>query len=357
MFPITKKNFVFDKWVFFPVLILLIVGIFAVFSASTRIDEKYDLLFKKHFIFCLISLVMIYFFSQLSMKNLILLSISIFTVSFFLMCLTIFFFPETKGATRWIKLFNISLQPSEIIKPVFVIISSLLLSRYKSKQDYSFLVNILIFLLVSAILLTQPDFGMFLLIASVWIIQVINSDLNTKTTIKILLSFFFIILLSYIFIDHVQFRIHNFFFSDVGDNYQIKKSLESFANGGLFGKGFGYGVVSKNLPDAHSDFIFALIGEEFGFAVITIIIFSYISIYLRTFIISQKTNNFFILNSLTGLANIFIFQTIINISSSLNILPTKGMTLPFISYGGSSLISNAILISFILVLIKNIKNE
>ena len=92
MFPITKKNFVFDKWVFFPVLILLIVGIFAVFSASTRIDEKYDLLFKKHFIFCLISLVMIYFFSQLSMKNLILLSIGIFTVSFFLMCLTIFFF-------------------------------------------------------------------------------------------------------------------------------------------------------------------------------------------------------------------------------------------------------------------------
>ena len=109
------------------------------------------------------------------------------------MCLTIFFFPETKGATRWIKLFNISLQPSEIIKPVFVIISSLLLSRYKSKQDYSFLVNILIFLLVSAILLTQPDFGMFLLIASVWIIQVINSDLNTKTTIKILLSFFFLL--------------------------------------------------------------------------------------------------------------------------------------------------------------------
>ena len=99
MFPITKKNFVFDKWVFFPVLILLIVGIFAVFSASTRIDEKYDLLFKKHFIFCLISLVMIYFFSQLSMKNLILLSIGIFTVSFFIVLLS---FSETKIFPRWI---------------------------------------------------------------------------------------------------------------------------------------------------------------------------------------------------------------------------------------------------------------
>ena len=159
------------------------------FLVSTRIDEKYDLLFKKHFIFCLISLVMIYFFSQLSMKNLILLSIGIFTVFFFDVSYYLFF-PETKGATRWIKLFTF-FATIRNYKPVFVIISSLLLSRYKSKQDYSFLVNILIFLLVSAILLTQPDFGMFLLIASVWIIQVINLILIPKPRSKFYYLFFY----------------------------------------------------------------------------------------------------------------------------------------------------------------------
>ena len=148
----------------------------------------------------------------------------------------------------------------------------------------------------------------------------------------------------------------NFFFSDIGDNYQISKSLESFKNGGLFGQGIGEGTIAKNLPDVHSDFIFALIGEELGGVIAILIIGLYLTIYVRIHIISQKSNNFFIVTSLTSLANIFIFQVIINISSSLNIIPTKGMTLPFISYGGSSFISSSIIIGFILLLIKEEKN-
>ena len=159
------------------------------------------------------------------------------------------------------------------------------------------------------------------------------------------------------FLDHVRFRINNFLFGNIGDNYQINKSLESFANGGLFGQGLGNGNISKSLPDAHSDFIFALIGEEFGIFAIIIIICLYLMIYLRIFFICQKANNFFVLNSTLGLGNIFIFQTIINISTSINLLPTKGMTLPFISYGGSSFLSSAIIIGFIMVLLKVIKNE
>ena len=155
----------------------------------------------------------------------------------------------------------------------------------------------------------------------------------------------------------MKFRIDNFLFSDVGDNYQITKSLESFSSGGFFGQGIGNGIISKNLPDAHSDFVYALIGEELGFVTAFLILLFYITIYIRIFIISKITKNFFILNSLIGLGNIFIFQTIINISSSLNLLPTKGMTLPFISYGGSSLISSSLIIGFILTLINYAKNQ
>ena len=196
---------------------------------------------------------------------------------------------------------------------------------------------------------------MFLLIFVVWIIQIFNSRLDLKIITPIVIGFASVIVSSYIFLDHVRFRINNFFFSDIGDNYQINKSLDSFANGGLFGKGLGNGSVSKSLPDAHSDFIFALVGEEFGFLTVFAIIFLYMLIYLRVFFICQKTENFFIINSISGLVHLLIFQTIINISSTLNILPTKGMTLPFISYGGSSFLSCAILIGFIMVFIKRRK--
>ena len=346
-----------DKLIFFSVILLILVGIFAVFSASTRVDEKYDLLFKKHLFFCLLGFFIICFLSRFTIKNLIFISIIFFCISLFLSLSTIFFFPETKGASRWIKVLGFSFQPSEIIKPSFIIVSSLLLSRFKTKNDLSFVVNVFIFVLIGLILLRQPDFGMFLLLFLVWIIQIFNSKLDLKILIPILIFFLGVFFTSYLFLDHVRFRINNFFFGNIGDNYQINKSLESFANGGLFGQGLGNGNISKSLPDAHSDFIFALIGEEFGILAILIIICLYLTIYLRVFYICHRTRNFFILNSTLGLGNIFIFQTIINISTSINLLPTKGMTLPFISYGGSSFLSNAIIIGFIMVLLKVIKNE
>ncbi len=346
-----------DKLIFFSVILLMFVGIFAVFSASTRIDQKYDLLFKKHLLFCLLGFFMICFLSKFSIKNLIFISIFFFCFSLLLSISTIIFFPETKGASRWIKVLGFSFQPSEIIKPSFIIVSSLLLSRFKTKQDFSFLVNVFIFVLIGLILLRQPDFGMFLLLFFVWIIQIFNSKLDLKILTPIILIFLGVFVTSYFLLEHVRFRINNFFFGNVGDNYQINKSLESFANGGLFGQGLGNGNISKSLPDAHSDFIFALIGEEFGILAIVIIICLYLTIYLRIFFICHRTNNFFILNSTLGLGNIFIFQTIINISTSINLLPTKGMTLPFISYGGSSFLSNAIIIGFVMVLLKVVKNE
>ena len=143
-------------------------------------------------------------------------------------------------------------------------------------------------------------------------------------------------------------------FSDVGDNYQIKNHYNLSRMDDFLVKVLG--TVAKTLPDVHSDFIFALIGEELGAALALLIIILYLILYLRAYVVSQNSDNFFVINSITGLANIFIFQVIINISSALNIIPTKGMTLPFISYGGSSFISCSIIIGFLLSLIREEKN-
>ncbi len=349
-----------DKIIIIPILTLLLIGIVAISSASQQLGTanlKSNLMWNKHLIFCLLSLCIIFIISKLSIKQIIILSISLFSLSIILCFLALIISQETKGATRWLNLIYFSIQPSEIAKPTFIILSSLLFVRYKIKEDLSLIINLICLSLISIILIIQPDFGMLILICSVWLIQLLTINIKSKILFPIILVIIGILLSCFFIIDHVRFRIMNYFFSSVGDNYQITKSIDSFQSGGFFGRGIGEGIVSKKLPDSHSDFIYALISEELGIMVTIIILFLYVIPYIRIHYICQRCSNLFIITSLTGLSNIFLFQTIINISSTLNVIPTKGMTLPFISYGGSSLISSALLIGFILVLIKESINE
>ncbi len=349
-----------DKYILIPSVILILFGIISISSISQHLSYKSyfssNLLFKKHLIFCFVSIFIIFFISQLSLKNLIYISIGIFCFSIILSISAIFLFPETKGANRWIKFFGFSFQPSELLKPSFIILSAVLLGRYKLKNDYSLHINIIFLSFVSTLLILQPDFGMFILIFSAWLTQICSSNIKMRIILPIIFVFLLVFIICFLSLEHVKFRIMNFLFSEVGDNYQIKLSLNSFESGGLFGKGMGEGIVAKGLPDVHSDFIFALIGEELGGIFSVIIIIMYLILFIRAHFISQRSNNFFIITSITGLANILILQVMINISSTLNIIPTKGMTLPFISYGGSSFISTSIIIGFILLLAKEQKN-
>ena len=349
-----------DKLILIPTLILFLFGVISITSISQHLEGKFsfssNLLLKKHLIFCLLGIFIIVFTSQLSLRNLIFCSFFLFGLAIVLSFVAIFFFPETKGATRWIKFFNLSFQPSELLKPSFIIVSAVLLGRYRFKEDYSIYLNFLCLIIISAVLILQPDFGMFILIFAAWLVQLLTTKINIRILIPVIIVFVVVFLISFLSLDHVKFRIMNFLFSDVGDNYQITKSLKSFENGGLFGKGIGEGTVAKTLPDVHSDFIFALIAEELGSVLSLLIIVLYLILYIRANIISQNSKNFFVINSITGLANILLFQVIINISSTLNIIPTKGMTLPFISYGGSSFISCSIIIGFLLSLIREDKN-
>ena len=309
-----------DKIIFIPILILLFIGIIAISSASQKfgtINLKSNLMWNKHLIFCILSLFTIFIISKLSTKQIIILSISLFSLSIIL-CFT-------------------------------ALIISLLFVRYKIKEDFSLIINLFCLSLISLILIMQPDFGMLILICVVWVIQLLTINIKSKILYPIISAILGIFLLCFFILDHVRFRIMNYLFSGIGDNYQITKSIDSFKSGGFFGQGIGEGIISKKLPDSHSDFVYALISEELGIIVAIIILFLYMIPYIRIHYICQRSSNLFIITSLTGLSNIFLFQTIINISSTLNIIPTKGMTLPFISYGGSSLFSSALLIGFILV--------
>ncbi len=349
-----------DKIIFIPVLFLIIIGIIAISSASQKLgltNLSSNFLWNKHLLFCLFSILTILAVSNLSLKQLIIFSVLIFIIALIFSIFTLIFFQETKGATRWINFVYFSIQPSELFKPSFIVLSALLLVRYTVKRDLSLLLNISTLLIISIILVLQPDFGMFILISIVWLIQLLTIKLRMKILIPIISTIILIAILCFFTLDHVKFRIMNYFFSDIGDNYQISKSLDSFKSGGLLGHGIGEGIISKKLPDSHSDFIFALINEEMGIIVGLFILFLYMILYMRIHFICQKSNNLFIITSLSGLSNILLFQTLINVCSSLNLIPTKGMTLPFISYGGSSLLSSALIIGFILILIKVENNE
>lgn len=350
-----------DKFILLPTIFLFLFGIIAISSISQHLTTKVylpsDIILKKHLIFCFLGLLIIFLTSNLSMKNLVIISFILFFGGIILSFTAIFFFPETKGANRWIKILNYSFQPSEFLKPSFIIVSAVFLGRYKIKNDSSLFINIICLVIVSLLLILQPDFGMFILIFGAWILQILTSNLRKNIILPIISSFIFVFTICFFSLEHVRFRIMNFIYSDIGDNYQITKSIKSFENGGFFGKGIGEASVSRGLPDVQSDFIFALIGEELGAFFALLIIFMYLILYTRAHIVSQKSNNLFVIISITGIANLLIFQVIINLSSTLNIIPTKGMTLPFISYGGSSLISSSLMIGFLLLLIKNRNNE
>ena len=321
-----------DKIIFIPILILLFIGIIAISSASQKfgtINLKSNLMWNKHLIFCLLSLFTIFIISKLSTKQIIILSISLFSLSIILCFIALIISQETKGATRWLNFIYFSIQPSELAKPTFIILSSLLFVRYKIKEDFSLIINLFCLSLISIILIMQPDFGMFILICVVWVIQLLTINIKSKILYPIISAILGIFLLCFFILDHVRFRIMNYLFSGIGDNYQITKSIDSFKSGGFFGQGIGEGMISKKLPDSHSDFVYALISEELGIIVAIIILFLYMIPYIRIHYICQRSSNLFIITSLTGLSNIFLFQTIINISSTLNIIPTKGYDITF----------------------------
>ncbi|MDR2067444.1 MAG: putative lipid II flippase FtsW [Holosporaceae bacterium] len=348
---------IIDRVTLFSFLIMMIFGILLAMAATpmiaNRIGIETSYFLKRHLLYSLPTLSIIFLVSILDQKNIKRFSIMLFAASLFLMVASIFLGAEIKGARRWISIFGFSLQPSEFSKPALAVITAWMFAEQSEHPEFrgKFIAGIFL-LIFDALLAMQPDIGMIIIVTSVWLGQLF---LNGLPVIFVMVAFVVgagCLAVAYLFLPHVTARIDRFLDPEIGDHYQINRSLEAFANGGLFGVGPGEGTIKRYVPDAHADFVFAVLGEEFGFFVCAFVIILIAFIIIHGMLKALKENNFFNLLASVGLLAQFGLQSFVNIASSLHMIPTKGMTLPFMSYGGSSMIATGIMIGMILALQK-----
>ena len=350
-----------DKYLLFLILGLFFLGLF--FSlvstsliASDKLNTNSYYFFLKHFAYISLGIIILFFFSFLNQKILIKISFILFLITFFTLFLVPFIGIEVKGSKRWLDIFFLPrFQPIEILKPFFIITVSLLLSLKNKKLYLKYFLSIIVLSPILLLLIYQPDLGQTLLIAMIWLALIFVSGIN------IFLFFLFFLLIgliaSYLVIfipkfEYIKIRLLSFLDSSSGNNYQAEKASDAIINGGFFGKGIGEGTLNSRVPEAHTDYIVSVISEEFG----AIIVIGILLIYLLfSYKVIQKINfleNDTIKLILIGSVSIILLQTFVHIGVNIRLLPTTGMTLPFLSYGGSSIISTALISGIILNLTK-----
>ena len=344
-----------DRWTMAATVLLILFGVMLIFAASPAVAEGRNFspyhFVQRHLVFLPFAAATLLLTSMLSVQGIIRFGVTIFVLAIFLMILTLGLGLETKGAQRWLNIAGVSIQPSEFVKPSFAILAAWLFADLKSDNfTLSQVVAITLFILVIGLLLLQPDFGMTVVISVVWFTQFFLAGLPVVWVMFFIIFGLIGAIGAYLFLPHVTSRVDRFIDPSSGDSYQVERSLQAFGNGGPFGQGPGEGSIKSNLPDAHTDFIFAVAGEEFGlvFCIIVVGLFAFIT--LRVISQSLKENDLFILLAVSGLIMQFSLQAFINMASTLRLMPTKGMTLPFISYGGSSLLASALCIGMVLAL-------
>ena len=352
-----------DKSIFFLITLLFVIGLF--FSlvstsliASDKLDTNSYFFFFKHLIYIGIGISIIFVFSSLSTEQLFKYSIILFFISLTSLFLVPIIGVEVKGSKRWMDLFFLPrFQPIEILKPFLIIIFATILCSKKISSLYlKYLVSFFIVSLVSLLLIVQPDIGQTLLVVFSWAVLIFTSGIN----IFFLLGFslFVLIFLIYLIIyvprfDYIQSRFISFFNRDTGThNFQSEKAIDSISSGGFFGKGIGEGVLKNRVPEAHTDYIISVISEEFGVIAIILILFLFLVLIYMVFKKINFEKNEKVKLVLIGCISLILMQATIHIGVNIRLFPTTGMTLPFLSYGGSSIVSISILSGIILNLTK-----
>lgn len=342
-----------DKWMLAAITLLVVIGVMLNFAAGPPAAERihasaFHFVRKQMMFLPLVVLVMfsISLLSPLWVRRFAAVGFAVFGV---LVLATLVAGNEVNGARRWIA--GGSLQPSEFLKPFFVVVAAWMFSEHRLREDFpGNLIAMGLLLLVAACLLSQPDVGMTLVVASVWAAQFFIAGLPMIWVIMIVVTGLSGIVGAYFVFPHVTSRVDRFLDPSSGDTYQITQAMRAFQQGGLFGRGPGEGRVKEALPDAHTDFIFAVAGEEFGVFLCILIVALFAFLVLRALTKAMREENLFVLLAVGGLAIQFGLQAFINMASSLHMMPTKGMTLPFISYGGSSLLALGVGMGMILAL-------
>ena len=349
-----------DKFLVAIIAISFFFGLIMVVTASPMIAAKLNLesfyFIKRHIFYLSIGCMAIYIIALLPEQLVKRLAIFGFVISLFALVFVLFKGYEVKGARRWINLGLFSLQPSEFAKTFFIVFVAWIISiRYKHPDFPVFMISAIAYSLVVALLLLQPDFGMAVMFSIIWVGELFIGGLSILWLGIMGVTGIIGISFAYIFLPHVKARIDLFLDPHNFGNYQIKKAIEAFKQGGFSGVGPGEGMIKKHVPDAHTDFIFAVIGEEMGFIACIFLIIMFVLLVSRGLYLISHTNNKFKMLAVSGILIQIGMQAIFNIGMTLHLFPTKGMTLPFISYGGSSIIATAIAIGIMLSLTK--KNE
>ena len=323
---------------------LMLAGVVLSLAASPPVAGRLGLdpfyFVNRHILFLLPSIVVMLGVSFLNPQQVRRLSLLIFAVSLVLAAATPFFGPEIKGARRWLVVYSVSIQPSEFLKPAFVIIVAWLFGESAKRPDMpANTFSLMLLLTVVALLVLQPDFGQTMLIALVWSALFFMAGMRVIWVFGIASLAGVGLLSAYYTVPHVARRIQRFLDPASGDTFNIDIATESFMRGGWFGKGPGEGTVKRLLPESHTDFVFAVAAEEFGIALCLVIVALFAFIVIRMLLRAMRNDDAFTRFSAAGLTILFATQSAINMAVNLHLIPAKGMTLPFISYGGSSMIS------------------
>jgi cell division protein FtsW len=346
-----------DRWTLGAVGALIGFGYIMMLAASPAVAERIgssrDLFLFKQVFFLAAAGAVVVAVSLLSPRGVRRLAIIGCIIALALTAATMVVGVEIKGARRWLALPGLSVQPSEFLKPCFAVVAAWLMSEGRRTPRFpGKLLAIGIFLVIALLLKSQPDVGMLAVITAVFFAQLYVDGLNLFLVAIAVIGFGFAGAGAYMLFPHVQKRVENFLHpgNTTGSDYQPHTALEAFGNGGLLGRGPGEGHVKDILPDAHADFVFAVAGEEFGMILCLVIIAVFAFIVLRALLRLLKEQELFVVLSCTGLVSGFGLQAFINMASSLQLIPTKGMTLPLISYGGSSALAVALGMGMLLAL-------
>jgi len=352
-----------DKSIFLLISLLFAIGLF--FSlvstsliASDKLNTNSYFFFFKHLIYIFIGIIIIFVFSSLKTNQLFYYSYFLF----FITLISLFIVPiigvEVKGSKRWIDLFFLPrFQPIELLKPFLIIVLSSILCSVRSSNLYlKYLLSVVLLFIFSLFLVMQPDIGQTLLIVFSLAVLIFTSGINIFILFG--LSIFAFISLAYLIMyvpkfDYIQSRVFSFFNRDIGThNFQSDKAIESITSGGYFGKGIGEGILKNRVPEAHTDYIISVISEEFGVVAIMLILLLFLMFIYMVFKKINYEKDDKIKLVLIGCVSLILMQATIHVGVNIRLFPTTGMTLPFLSYGGSSIVSISILSGIILNLTK-----
>lgn len=349
-----------DKLMLIALVTLIAIGAVMSLAASPAVAQRIDL--AREFRFAMQHLTLLpvaalgmIITSLLPASILRRLAIVGFAAAVIMLVLVLFIGEERNGAHRWLSVAGFSLQPSEFAKPLFALTSAWLLAiGLRDGRFPARMITFGLFAVTALLFVLEPDLGQTLVLSGIWTAQLFIGGLALGWIILFALGGLGLVAVAYFTMGHVKNRIDSFLFPDANtDTYQIETSLNSFREGGMFGKGPGEGSIKNQLPDAHTDFVFAVIGEEFGLIVCFFVLLVVAFIALRAMSRTLHQADPFLALATVGLATQFTLQSFINMATALNLIPTKGMTLPFVSYGGSSLLATALAMGLILALTRH----